>query len=487
MGGAAGVNLLLGMVRTKVAAVCIGTAGVGLLANFNAIQGFIGTLAGLGIGSSAVRDIAAAVGQENQQAIGRAVLTLRRLCWLTGLAGAAGMMVLSPLLSRLTFGTSEYVLEIALLGLVILFANISAGQMALIRGMRRIGDMARANLIGATLGTILTVVLYLSFGIKGIVPSLLLLALINLLVSWRFARRVPVPVVTLSWAESLHSGGGMVRLGLVFMWNGLLGSAAGYGTNYLITHQISLNAVGLYSAAFGLSGMFVNFVLAAMGADYYPQLTNLSHDKPAMNSLVNQQTEIGLLLAVPGLLATLVFSTWIVHIFYSSEFLPAATLLQWFILGCLGRVISWPLGFVMLALGKGRWFFFTETSFHVVYLCLMLTGLHFVGLEGVGVSFAVMYVLYTITVYHVARHLTGFCWLTECRRLLAITLLVSLSAFIGVRYLPLWASTSMGGLVTFLATMICLRELVRRIGYEHRFVQSLTKVPGAKLIMRGCF
>ena len=54
MGGVAGFNQLLRMVRTKFAAVLIGTVGSGLIANFGAIQGFVGTLAGLGFQSSAV-------------------------------------------------------------------------------------------------------------------------------------------------------------------------------------------------------------------------------------------------------------------------------------------------------------------------------------------------------------------------------------------------------------------------------------------------
>lgn len=66
MGGAAGINLLLGMVRTKFAAVLIGTIGVGLLASFTALQGIIGAIAGLGIQSSAVREIAAAIGQGDE-------------------------------------------------------------------------------------------------------------------------------------------------------------------------------------------------------------------------------------------------------------------------------------------------------------------------------------------------------------------------------------------------------------------------------------
>jgi len=88
MGGAAGINLLLGMVRVKFAALLIGATGVGLNASFTAVQGLVGTVAGLGIQSSAVREITTAVGKNDEQAIGRAVLTLRRVCWLTGLAMA---------------------------------------------------------------------------------------------------------------------------------------------------------------------------------------------------------------------------------------------------------------------------------------------------------------------------------------------------------------------------------------------------------------
>lgn len=62
--------------------------------------------------------------------------------------------------------------------------------------------------------------------------------------------------------------------------------------------------------------------------------------------LVNEQTEIGLILAVPGMPATLTLAPWIIHLFYTGEFLPASELSQWFILECLGRVLSWPLGFV---------------------------------------------------------------------------------------------------------------------------------------------
>lgn len=280
-------------------------------------------------------------------------MTLQRVCWLTGLVGMLAMMALGTLLSQWTFGSSDHALEIALLGVAILMGNLSGGQMALIQGMRRIGDLARLNVISAAAGTVIAIGCYTALDLHGIVLALLLMAMVNLAASWYYARRAPAPEVVMSWRESLQAAGGLIRLGLVFMWNGLIGSLVAYLTVTLITQSLNLAAVGIFSAAFALSGMFVGFVLNAMGADYYPRLTAVANDRVAVNRLVNDQTEIGLLLAAPGLLATLCLAPWIIRIFYTEAFLPAADLLQWFILGCLGRVVSWPLGFVMLALGKG--------------------------------------------------------------------------------------------------------------------------------------
>ena len=142
MGGAAGIKLLMGMVSVKFAAVLIGTSGMGLLASFTALQGLIVILAGLGIQSSAVRDIAAADALKDLAAVGRKVYALQRICWLTGLAGLAFAVILSSLISQLSFGSINYQFEIAGLGFAILFANLSGGQMAILQGMRRIGDLA---------------------------------------------------------------------------------------------------------------------------------------------------------------------------------------------------------------------------------------------------------------------------------------------------------------------------------------------------------
>lgn len=482
MGGAAGINMLISMIRTKFAAVLIGSNGIGLLASFTVIQELIGTIANLGIQSSAVREVAAAVGKNDAQAIGRTVLTLRRVCWLTGLTGMFAMMAFSPMISQLTFGSDEYTYDIAALGIIILLTNISGGQMALIQGMRRIGDMARISILGAALGALAAIGFYAWLELRGIVPSLITIAAITLLISWHFARQVPVPEVALSWVQTFTEARGMIRLGVVLMWSGLMTSTVSYLTITLITQQVSLGAVGLYSAAFALSGIFVNFVLQAMGADYYPRLTGLSGNNKAVNRLVNEQTEIGLLLATPGLLATMAMAPWIIQALYTSEFLPATDLLKWFILGCLGRVISWPLGFVMLALGKGRWFFVTETTTNLLHALLIVGGLQFFGLKGVALAFFLIYFIYTLIVLAVAHALTGFYWSRENCRLIAISFSMLVFMLLLANVLPLWPTTILGTFITGVLLISNVRSLVKRAGTKHRFVQAAYRIPMFKKI-----
>lgn len=480
IGAAQGINLLLGMVRVKFAAMLIGPIGVGMLGNYVALQGLVTAIAGLGIQTSGVRDVAEAVGKGDPQTIGRTILTLRRICWLTGLAGALAMVALSPVLSQWAFGSGEHTFEIALLGLIILLGNVSAGQIALIQGLRRIGDLARLNVIGSVAGTVITIGCYTALGLAGIVPALLLMGMLQLAASWYFARKVPVPEVVMSWRESFHLAGGMVRLGLIFMWAGLAASLVAFITRALVTQQLGLPAVGIFGAAFALSGIFVTFILGAMGADYYPRLTAVASDHEAVKRLVNEQTEIGLLLAVPGLLATLSLAPWIIRIFYTEAFLPAADLLQWFILGCMGQVISWPLGFVMLAQGKGKWFFATETLANTLHLGLIWWGLVTFGIEGVAIGFFILHLVYIVGVYGVARHLTNFHWSSACSRLMLWIVPTVAATFLVGRMLPIWPATIAGLVATMLASVVCLRSLVKRTGAAHRIARIACQIPGLR-------
>jgi len=482
IGGAQGVNLLLGMVRVKFAAVLIGTIGVGVHGNYSSILSIIATISGMGIQSSALREVAQVIGKGDDEAIGKTVLSLRRVCWLTGLLGAASMVILSPLLSQWTFGSDSYVLEIALLSPGILLGSLMGGQTVLIQGAQRTGDLARINIIGSILGTPIVIGLYVWLGMRGILPGLILMGIVQFVTSWYFVYRVPVMRINMSWGESIRVANGMLRMGLVFMWDGLIVNTVSYVTRSLITQVIGLGAVGIYGSAYALSGMFVGFILGAMGTDFFPRLSVASPDHAAMNRLVNAQIESVLLLAMPGLLGTLYFAPWIIKIFYTAEFMPAINLLQWFTLGCFVRILVFPISYIMLSLRKEKIFFISETFIHSLHLLLVWLGLLYFGVEGVAIAFCLMYACHMVIIYGISRYLTGFQFTKAASKLMYQLMSIFFLSFIMSRMLPLWSATIIGFLVMLFMLVFCLRELVVRIGKEHRIVRMVTVLPGLKAL-----
>ena len=73
----------------------------------------------------------------------------------------------------------------------------------------------------------------------------------------------------------------------------------------------------------------MGFILQAMAADFYPRLTSSAGDNTACNRLVNEQTLVGLLLAGPGVLATLTFAPLVISLFYTAKFGAAVGILRW--------------------------------------------------------------------------------------------------------------------------------------------------------------
>ncbi len=482
IGGAQGLNYLIGMFRTKMVAILLGPEGIGLVGLYQAATAVVGTVSGLGIASSGVRAVAEAHGESDPQRIAVTVGVLRRACWFTGLIGWILTAALSYPLSLWTFGSGERAGALALLGLTLLLTAVSGGQNAVLQGTRRISDLAKISILSMISSTALSVAIYGWLGEQGIVPVLLVSALVNISFAWWFARKVEIPVIHLSWAETVASSKGLVSLGVAFMWSALLATGSGLWIRGMIVRDCGLEANGIYQAAWGISGLFAGFILGAMGTDFFPRLTGVASDNRKVNQLVNEQIEVGLLLSFPGILATLAFAPWLMKLFYSAKFIAGAELLPWFILGVFGRVISWPLGFMLMAKGASKWYAVTETIFTLLHIALAVYFLRIYGLMGIALASAVLYAAYNIGMLFVAGHLTGFRWSTGVIKLFTASCIVVATGFAAGMFLPFGWAEGAGLFLTLMATVFSLRGISSRLGTGHRMVQMACRLPGGRFL-----
>lgn len=464
VGGSQLVNILFSIVRTKFLAVLLGPSGFGLMGMYSAILGTVGTFAGMGIGSSGVRQIAEAAGAGDEQKIARTIITLRRTVIFTGLLGMLLTIIFCVPLSKLTFGSDQYAIPIAILSVTLLMGSISSGQTALIQGLRRIADIARLSVWSAFGGTVMSIPMIYLWGREGIVPFLVTVSATTILTSWWYARKIPVANISLGFRETFKEAKGLLSLGLVFMATGLMSAAVMYLIRILIIRKLGMDSVGLYQSAATLSTLYIGVILGAMDMDFYPRLTAVAKDENACNRMVNEQIKVGLLVAMPGILATLTFASLVIHIFYAKSFIPAYDILRWQILGVFLRVISWPMGFVLVAQGKGSAFFWTELSGNAVHLLLVFAGITYWGLTGTGIAFFGLYIFYAFMMFVVVNHLTGFRWSS-----FNLNIIIGFSGFIAAVFLmPTFMSQNLAlavnSTIIFGVSAYCLRKIYHLVG-----------------------
>jgi PST family polysaccharide transporter len=460
VGGSSVLNIVFGIVRTKAMALLLGPAGFGLFGLYNSVATLAQSVAGMGVNSSGVRQIAEAAGTGNTARIAQTSYVLHRVSLILGVLGAIGLVLFSRQVSSVTFGTGEHAGAVSILSLSVLFTLISGGQAAMIQGMRRIADLAAMSVLGALFGTVVSIVMVYFLREKGVVPALVAIALMTAVVSWWYGRRVEVSAVAMPLPEVVQEASALVKLGFAFMFSSLMTMGSAYIIRITVLHKVGFEATGLYQSAWTLGGLYVSFILQAMGADFYPRLTAVAADDSACNRLVNEQTRVGMLLAGPGVVATLTFAPLVIALFYSSKFGAAVGVLRWTCLGMILQVITWPMGFIIVAKAKQGLFIACELIWSIASVALAWVCISYRGLDGAGIAFFLSYVFHGVLIYAVVRRLSAFRWSAENRTTGLLLLSLITVVFCACLALPLLPATIIGTIAVAIATVYSLRVLV---------------------------
>jgi O-antigen/teichoic acid export membrane protein len=429
IGGASVLNILVGLIRTKAAAVLLGPAGVGLIGIFQNLISMASIVAGLGFGNVGTRQIAEAAGKENSHAVTAARRALFFGSLALALVGACVFWAFRGVLAEVVIGDSKSELQIQWLAIGVALTVGAGSQTALLNGLRRIGDIARVSILSALLSAPLGIVALLWWGQAGIVIFVLATPICAFIFGHIFVLKLPkISTPPTPWPLLVAQWRTLARLGSAFMLAGVVATLAQLLVRTLVQKKLGADGLGNFQASWQISMTYLGFVLSAMGTDYYPRLTACIEDNVAANKMVNEQTEVALLLSGPVLLAMMGFAPWVISVLYSSEFQGAQGVLRWQVVGDLLKILSWPLGFVLLASGNGKAFLLTEIIGFGCFVALTWCGLALLGIQAAGVAFVGMYLVYLPMVYWLAYRKTGFRWSMQIRRHFFVLLVLCVAA-----------------------------------------------------------
>lgn len=411
IGGAQVINIAVSLVKMKAVAVLLGPAGVGIVGLYLNLVQTASTVSALGFGNVGTRQIATAQAEGGDIAVGR---TRRALFWGTmGLAifGAAVFWAFSGWIAQIILDDASRANDVAWLSLAVALTVAAGSQGALLTGLRRVGDLARINVLSGIVGAVLGVAALWLWGQSGLLALVLVAPTATFLLGHLYVARLGPPAGQPAiLPELIQEWRVMARLGSAFMISGLVTVLGFLVARTLVQRELGPEALGQFQAAWAIGMTYLGFVLGAMGTDYYPRLTAAISDRAVATRLVNEQTEVALLLCAPVLVAMLGCAPYVIRLLYSAEFGPAVEVLRWQLLGDILKVMSWPLGFVLLAAGAGKTFVLTESLGIGVFVLGVWVGLPLLGITATGVAFLALYMAYLPLVWWFGGRRIGFGW-----------------------------------------------------------------------------
>lgn len=407
-GGQQVVAILCAVVRTKLVALWIGPAGVGLMGLYSSAVDMINTVSNLGIRSSSVRDISMAKASGRRELIARIVAIVRRWSWALGVVWAFIMLAFSPALSRFTFGDSSHVWDFMALSACVLIFAVTNCEQAIMQGTQKLKWLAKSSVLGMVTGLALSIPMYYFWRVDSIVPSIIVYSAAAGVFAWIFRNRdYDRDPVSLTPRQTIKGGAEFVKLGICITVSAFVVQFVSYAFMAYLNHRAGTATVGLYRAGDTLVNRYGALLFSAIGLEFYPRLAAVCGSRARLRVFVSQEANVALYVLVPVLVLFMLLRGLIVDLLYTGEFRAMIPFMSWCMLGTVLKGVSWCMSYVILAKGASKVYLVTECASAAICLALNITFYELWGLVGLGVSYALWYLLYLAMVWAVYRRVFG--------------------------------------------------------------------------------
>lgn len=384
-GGVQGLAIGMSIVRTKLIALILGPHGVGLLSLYNTTLKLVGDATTFGLSVSGVKRVSEAYESGDAALLRSTILQVRSLSLFTAILGTLVCILFSPLLSRYTFSWDAHMLHFIVLSPAVGFLAIVGGETAILKGTRQLRGFAMVSVSTLFASLLLSIPLFLLFGVSGIVPSMVLVAFAQMVmfVAYSF-HRYPMPF-TLS-KKHIMGGMGVLTLGIGIVLGNVMNSGAELLVKSYINNVAGIETLGLYNAGFMMTLTYAGMAFSAMETDYFPRLSAVKGTGEELNLVVNRQIEVSLLLVAPLLVAFMIGMPIILPLFYSKSFMPATAFAHLMILAMYMRALKQPLAYLPLSKGHPWSYLLMEGTCAVFLVTLTIVFFHKYGLRGAGLG-----------------------------------------------------------------------------------------------------
>lgn len=414
--------ILVNLLKVKALAIFVGVTGVGQFTVYNNILNLVVQFAFLGLNFSAIRSIALSFENGNKSEVIKTFSIFKYWSYFCALCGLFISLIGSRYISLLSFESCKETYNIMFLSIGVFFAILSSSNVAFLQGIRELKSMAKSSFFSGLAGLIISIPLYYYYHQKGIVISIIVSAFLAFFFSYSYVKKTGFRTVKLKLFQIYQGGTEMVKLGVVMMVSSFMGTAVIYVINIFIVRQGSIEDLGLFAAGNGITNQYVGLIFVAMAADYFPKLSSISTNRRKINNLVNNQGEILMLIICPILIILMSFSSVVIRLLLSVNFLSITDFIAVMSVAMLYKAAAYPIGYISFAKGDKNVFFLFEGIINSILILIgHILGYYLGGLTGIAWGVLLLYIVYFLTVNILVSSRYKFILSNEYREILIIS------------------------------------------------------------------
>lgn len=422
------LNVLIGLVRNKFVAMILGPQGMGLVSLFTSSMSLLENATNLGLPMSATREISEAYENKTPDEVYHTIDVIRAWSLLTAIAGLGICILISPLLNKWTFSWGDHTLHFVLLSPIVALTAIMGGEIAILKATRQLRKIAMISVYGVIFSLLVSIPIYYLFGMSGIVPSLVLIALGQAGCTLYYSLRI-YPWRFCFDHKTLVQGMGIMRVGVAFVFAGIIGSGSEFAIRSYLNNVGNEETVGLYNACYMMVFTYAGMVFSAMETDFFPRLSAIPTIGRNMNNVVNMQIEVSLLILSPLLVVFIVAMPILLPLLYSGKFLPVMGMVQIAALSLYMRAVYLPLEYIPLSRGESKVYMSMELLSNLVLAPSVILGFISAGLWGAGCAMALASMAEVVGVYIYYRIRYKFCFSKSSLTYFTIQLFLGIAAY----------------------------------------------------------
>lgn len=387
------LKLIFGVVISKLLAVFVGPAGLGVLGNFRVFIAFIENFTLLGIQNATVKYVAENK-KEPQKVSEFIIKTFGFLVILCAITMLLLLIFKNQIENYILPNVINFKSVIYVFILCVPFFVFSVFLNAILNGLGWFKKTILVQLIASCIVFLFSAVTIYFFGIYGAFLSLILTPIVTFIIAFMFLQKYLVTNFKLSYTNYnfslLKNFSEFILMALV---SGVLGSLVLLLIRTHLVETVGLEKAGIYEGLQRVSANYMVFISSIVSLYFYPKFAATT-TLIEINELVLKYLKTVIPFLLSGLLVLFFIKENVVYLLFNQEFIYMKKLFFWQEVGDLFKALSLIFGTILVAKKMTKIFIITEVISLLIMYWLSYYFINHLNTEGIVLAYAITYFAY---------------------------------------------------------------------------------------------